>query len=285
MSDNSVKTVHHARLEELRSFNLPFTLPANSSLNQLYSVNATASVPAPSGIYNKYPTMGYLAVGIYPLINNQPAKHRAIDGSLFKGIPWIVRADNDDLPNVASVSGEPVQGDYGIRYVPSVDTTIGDVTYQTGYIYYLLKKLNLDAVAPEMNIITVSNGTVSSETAFALVSDDLVSPLPVDLSNSVVNQVTGEHVSVQCLVDLALTTNDITELLAVCTHLFGNTDDAVITELGLVTAFNKGTIDEPIVTHAQIAHFIGTNIPLQGSPTSINQTFAVGTAMPLPATI
>lgn len=292
MGHNSIKTVHHAKLEEQRSLNITFTADTYSTLNEFFNQNTGVATPAeivlPStGKVKPYPIVQYLAVGNYPVdpTENIPAVHRPTDGSLYKHMPWIVREIGDDLDNISP----PYRRDYALRVeVPALASDItyqNGLTLQAGYIYYFLKLLDTDAVTPDMKVINIINGSVNTSSPYVLTTSDLSTPQRVDVTNDTLNLVTGNHINVQAAISIQLNSTDITELLASTTHLYGDSTSATITEFGIASAYDPLVNDTDDVSHAQIVNFIGAQIPLQGSPTDLNFTFALGNTMPWPAVI
>lgn len=281
MSDNTIKTVHHAFLEELRTLNKDFVASDNSLLNNYFNAAYPAAVPAPVSGIKQYPKLGYLAVGNYPIsqefTGSQPPQHRATDGRLFKHLPWIVRAVGDDL-----IPAE--QAMYRLRVEPLADTTLPntDTVLQAGFIYYFLRVIDLDAVTPVLTEISLANGSIVNESVFSLAAEDLENPTPVDINNSVLNLVNGRHVMVQAAMNIQLNSTDITELFNACTHLYGDSSSATITEFGLVSGFDQVISGQTELTHAQVCSFIGTNIPLVGMPNVVDLTFILSDAMPHP---
>jgi hypothetical protein len=285
VADNTIKTVHHAFLEELRTLNKGFVASDNSLLNNYFNVAYPAAVPTSSDpSVNMYPTLKYLGIGNYPISNEftggQPPRHRPTDGRLFKHLPWIVRAVGDDL--------SPAQkANYRLRVEPVSDVTLPntDTVLQAGYIYYFLRVIDLDAVTPVMTEVTLADGNIVSETSTSLDISDLENPIPVDIENATLNLVTGKHVMVQSAMSIQLNSTDITEIFNACVHLYGSSASAVITEFCLVSGFDQVISGSTEVTHAQACSFIGTNIPLVGMPNAVDLTFALSDSMPKPDTI
>ncbi len=297
MIDNSIPTVHLAKLEQKRSLNVTFSVDNFSTLNQYFGILPSEGIPTlapPNDNIKLYPNLKYLGIGIYPIsedTGNEPPRHRSTDGRLFRPIPWTFRAIGSDLNNLEKEQ-------YRLRIeVPALDppvilpnTSAGllpDVELKPGYIYYFLKVLDLDAIAPTLYNVIVSDGVVSGSGQIDLVEDDLQDIAPVDIDNATLYNVTGEHRVVQTAINLSLDNTDITNLVATVTHLFNSSAGASITELAIVSGYDKtGVSNMPLeITHAQVANFIGTNIPLQGLPSAVNHTFALSTSMPHPNTI
>lgn len=295
MNDNSIPTVHHAKLQQLRSFDVEFLAEANSTLNEFFNKNAAASVPTlapPNDNINLYPVIQYMAVGIYPIGDDTdylPPRHRCTDARLFKPMPFVSRASGSPLNN-NGVPGEPQRNDYRMAItVTGSPLTLGtgpnnQITLPDGYIYYFLKVLNIGTVNPLQYDITITDGVVTSNTSTNITLDDLHNPLPVDIDNVNLYLVSGQHRAVQTIVSMLLNAVDISELVASVTLIEGNSSQAAITEFALVSGYELTTdVNNLEVTHAQVCNFIGTNIPLQGMPNSVDLTYALTASMPYPA--
>lgn len=300
MAHNSVKTVHHAKLELFRSLDLTFAPDDFSTLNEYFDTNIAPDVPAPTNItvgantvvLKKYPTVKYLAVGNYPkdIDENLPPKHRPTDGSLFRHMPWVVRNINDPL----TLATTPSVADYAmIVTIPLIDgpKILGNglwdniLTLEPGYIYYFLRAFDSDATPPAIDLLSINNGAAISSVPMVITDDDLNQPVRVDITNANLNLVQGEHTHVYSEISIELNAVDIAELVAGMVHINGNDAKAEITEFGIVSAYPAALNGTDDVTFAQIVNFIGTYIPLQGTPNSINLTYSLGNTLPLPEVI
>lgn len=297
MNDNSIPTVHHARLQQMRSFDVAFTAETYSTLNEFFNLNTGAGVPTldpPNDDINLYPNIRYMSVGIFPIGEDTdylPPRHRCTDSRLFKPMPFVTRAVGNPLNNNGT-PGEPQRNDYRmVLTVTGTDLTLGaspenQITLPAGYIYYFLKTLNLGTVNPLQYEIIFTDGVVTSSTAASITVDDLQDPFPVDISNVNLYNVSGEHRAVQTIVSMLLNELDINELVASVTLITGNSSQAAITELALISGYEiKTDLNNLEVSHAQVCNFIGTNIPLQGMPNAVDLTYALTASMPHPDSI
>lgn len=297
MNDNSIPTVHHARLQQLRSFDVAFSAENHSTLNEFFNLNAGDGVPTlspPNDNINLYPVIKYMGVGVYPISDDTdylPPRHRCTDGRLFKPMPFVVRASGNPLNN-NGVPGEPQRNDYRMALtVTGSPVTLGDspanqIVLPAGYIYYFIKTLNIGTISPEHYEIIITDGVVSSTGSGSLTLDNLFDPMPVDISNVNLYNVSGAHRAVQTIVSMLLNSVDINELVAAVTLIMGNSNQAAITEFALISGYDKDTDPNNLeITHAQVCNFIGTNIPLQGMPNAVDLTYALTASLPHPSNI
>ena len=306
MAENSVKTVHHAKLEQKRSLDVPFSTDTNSTINEYLKGNWNGSnwgtelialanqvvvLPNPYDDYNIYPNIKYLTVGIRPVDEDTtgglPPKHRSTDARLFTMIPWIYKAIINDITSPGDLAK------YRLRVaVTGTDVALANTTpavvLKAGNVYYFGRVLDTNAVVPEIYNIEIDDGVVVNSVAAPLTSNDLINISPVDVDNINTNMVNGYHRAVQSIISIDLTATDVSELVSTVTHLFGNSTNAAITEFGIVSAYDYTIVGPPSgkeLSCAQVVNYIGTNIPLQGLPSAVNLTFALTASMPHPDTI
>lgn len=219
-----MRTALNSYLQTTLLLNTPFVLAPNTTLNELYGIQASVQ-PI------RTPTLGYFAIGNgghrvtvgvngIPLTN--PIQHSAEDSALYNGLPFVLRPISNDIDTVS-------QANYALR---RIETHAGNQ-----YIAYYLKRLPLSTVIPVMQITSVTNG-VKTTTSFVPTSANL-NPTPPALSNTGVNLVSGDYVAASAEVDISLTANDVSELLNVATIIYGDPNYAIISEIALCSGVDK----------------------------------------------
>lgn len=214
------------RLQDYKLMGLPYSGVANTTLNELFNIQA--GVPTDTGIY---PNMAYLAIGngghvmgvtsdglSYPqLVNHSPK-----DCALINHLPFqLVLASNDLSPSQRA------------NYAMRVPVTISG----QNYIAYYLLVINLSAVTVQLLANTVVNGTVSS-IPWVPTSSNL-HPTPTIPSNTGSVQTTSDYVSVEAVLNVNLQDSDIEALMNVANILYNTTDLAIISEAALCAAQMK----------------------------------------------
>lgn len=214
------------RLQDLNLLGLQYSNVPNTTLNELFGVQAGVAVDP-----GKYPDMAYLAIGngghtvattadglAYPQLKN----HDPQDCALISHLPFVLCLPNEDL-------SPAVQSNYGMR----TPVTINGINY----IAYYLRKLDLTNTQVQMLLNTVNNG-VTSSVPWVPNSGNLHPTGAIPPSTGVV-VTSGQYVSVQAVVQVALADADIQNLMNVAQILYGNTGLAIISEMALVAAQPK----------------------------------------------
>lgn len=293
--ENTQKTLFHSLTEIHRSMGVNYTPNANTTYNQrmtaLDNYVGGGSHPSPA-IQNgpKYPQIKYLAIGrgAHRVVAGDQtgslidiAKHRCSDASPFEPIPWIIRPVGSDL-----TPGE--QANYRLRVVLDLG--------QAGVCAcYFLKVIDLGAINPTVDVITVQDGEITNSTPFDFVAQEnaMQDPVAPTQSNIETNLINGQHIKVSGSVSIALTEQDINEIIEAVEAIYGDISYATISEFGVVQGIDQ-TVTLPIdgvsgptteyveALQAQITTHIGVTIPLQGRPTSINNTYALSDVIPWP---
>lgn len=212
------------RLQDFKLLNLGYSLVPNSTLNELFNIQAGVNVPT-----GQYPSLGYLAIGngghtmqvaadglSYPqLYTHQPG-----DCALINHIPFVIVPANNDL--------SPTQmQNYGMR----VPMTVNGVNYVA---YYLLK-LNLTNTTIQTLENTVNDGVTTSVPWVPTTAN--LHPTPVVASNTGAVSTSGQYLSVQAVITVTLAASDIANILNVATVLFGNSNLAIISEAALCAGY------------------------------------------------
>lgn len=237
---------------------LPFT-----TLNEKLGIQSGV-VPAP-GVY---PTVGYYVWGNkghqgqigadgIPLVI--AAQHRATDAALFNQLPFVLRAVNNDLTSVE-------RANYGLRR----EETRGGATYAA----YYLKRINKTNIVAEMQYRSNTNGTITT-TPFVPTADNL-SPTPVVIPEGGVTTLTGDYAIVSAQTDISLTAWEVAEMLNVAEIIYGDSNYAIVSELGICSGVDKvvtvtPSVGSPFNFNEVIAVQISTHIAVMNVLTSSNE--------------
>jgi hypothetical protein len=237
---NVTRTVWGAALQTYQLPGLPFVTPVNTTLNELYNVQAGVQ-PA------KTPTLGYMAIGNgahvaatgtngFPLMLTVP--HFCTDAALFNGIPFCMRLLTADLTPQQMAA-------YGMRVVKTINAL--------QYACYYLKVIDLSGVAPQIMYNAVANG-VTTATPYAATSAN-INPVKPTISSGGVVQTSADYLTVQMVLDLSFTENDVAELVNVATIIYGSAEYAIISEIAIcsgVQAAEVGTGSAGSFTYTEV---------------------------------
>lgn len=271
--ENTTRTVYGSRLQAILSSKLPFSVDQDTTLNEKFNVLAGETPPV-----GQYPAVQYycigngghrMATGTGGIALSEVNQHKAIDAALFNHLPFVLRAQNNDIANSE-------QQKYALRTVQ----TYGGVNY---YAYWL-KRIPVDSAVVSTIIQTTNNGVTTS--ANFVPSPSNLSPTPSALDPDSVNLLTAQYANVSALLPLQLTAGEIAEILNAAEIIHGSQKYAIISEIGLVSASdhvitlpNSNTMKEAIC--AQINAFISTMHVLPYATPGINGSFNLGTNEPM----
>ena len=274
---NIQRTAYGVYLQTCLLTNQPVDILANSSMNQKLGINPSVGI-----LSTDRPSLAYFAIGngghtITPGSGNLPATfayvpHRSTDASLYSQLPFILRAQNNDLTSTEMLK-------YRLRKV---------VTYNGAtYIAYYLKVIDYSSVVPSINYNAVS-GSVTTTTPFVPNTKNL-NPIPPVLNNQGVVTTTGDYLTASATLPLVLSANDITEILNACTIIYGSPNYAIISEIAMCTGIDKtltgtfGTTQAPYMEAigVQVMSFLNSAYPLTNISNSLTIDFELGSTEPL----
>lgn len=274
--ESVTRTIYGAHLQTCKLLNRPFTVLPNSTLNQKFNLFAD-ELP----LSNEYPKLGYIGIGnkaaTYELGNDgfiltREIPHLPRHASLYNFIPFVIRNMNDDLSATERM-----------KYRLRVPITINSEQY----VAYYLRVLNLDNVAPSVELRNVNEGVITTTDFIPEITD--LSPQHPNISNVNLNNPNGDYLVSTAKINFVLNQNDINNILEACQLLYGDPRYAVINEIALVTGIDRvltgvfGSTQSSYteVISAQIAAFVYQYHALTVNSTEVNITFDVGTEEPL----
>lgn len=275
--ENSTRTIYGGFIQTCLWLGVPPTYKPHSTLNEKFAINASI-LPSTSDI----PTLSYYAIGngghqmvigAEGIAVPEPIQHRGTDAALFKHLPFVLRATNDDL--------SPSQrARYALRRLETHNSI--------QYIAYYLRRIDKTNLVPVMEYKVVSNGETTT-TAFTPNTSNL-NPTPPDVSNTGVNTVDGDYTSASARLNLVMTEDEISELLNVANVIHSSTSFAIISEIALCTGVDKvvtvnasggGTFQFNEAIGVQIATHMPAFVPAKYSNTGATLAVDVGATEPL----
>jgi hypothetical protein len=275
--NNTQPTINAAILAQLVNLNSAFIVSPLSTLNEKFGIG---NISPPS---TGYPSTKYMVIGIGGRsstlgVNNIPLtnklQHSAHDAALFEHIPFkLVPVTNDLSPAERS----------GLRIRKLI------IKDGVSYFAYYAKVIDQTNVVPVTTIVTVSDGKVVDQVPYVSNASNL-NPVPVDISNTVLNTQEGRHMLVQSLMTVTLTEDDIAGIINAAEILYGDARYAVLSEIGIVSAYdvsvtsNDGNIAATYqeVRSAQIHNFLSTNISLPDSQKFVDIEYSLSSPFPMP---
>lgn len=278
--EQMTRTIYAASLQTALFVNVPPPIPANSTLNERFSILAgilpTASSPPHCGYYSLGNGGHTFTVGADGIPKPEPVQHRATDAAAYKPLPFVLRLPTNDLTTAERLN-------YALRRI--------EVWQGVQYIAYYFKRIDFTGVTVNQQFKTVdpTTGTVTT-TAFVPDSSNL-NPTPPALSSTGVNVTDGTYVSADCQLDLSLSASDCTELLNVAQIVYGDPNAAIVSEVLLCSGVDYSTTVQSGVGNgtfsfldaiaAQVMTFVDAFAPINFLNNGVDIILDVGATEPL----
>jgi hypothetical protein len=228
--------------------------------------------------------MGHRIVTVDTIAVTEPVPHLSTDAGLYHMIPFVVREiypSNNDL-----TQGE--RESYRLRKTMEIDSKL--------YAAYYAKRIDNSAVSADLLLTTIDNDVVST----SVFSPSISNLRPTQPSIGATS--TGSYLSTSSATPIALTADEVGEIISACTLLYGNPSLAIITEIGIVQGVDKTITSRVPVTGApihvavtpnvywelvgaQITNHICDNYPLGSLNNGFSFTIDVGITEPLFGTV
>lgn len=210
-----------AKLMGLRHELVPYTT-LNEKLGIQSGVTGDATVT---------PTLGYWAIGdnghnYTAGANNRPyvtpVQHRPTDFAAFSQVPFVLRLPTDDL----SVN---LRKNYALRREEVHDGTT--------YIAYYMKRIdNTDAKVSMQHVVIADGNTTVTE---LIPNESNLSPTKPTVPPTGVTTADGEYVMASAPLVIQFSQFDAAEFMKVAKILYGDENEAIISEIALVTGIDK----------------------------------------------
>jgi len=222
--DKITRTGYGSILQTCMFFKIPYPWLPFTTLNELLGIES--GIIPPSTVY---PAANYFCIGnkghsFEPTAGGMIAlksfQHKATDAAPFNILPFVMREPTNDLSPAERA-----------RYALRKEVIVDGVRW----IAYYLKRLDMSNVTAELLYKTVKDDGSVTVTPYVPDNSNL-HPVPSELAPTGVNVTSGDYITAQALVPLSFTRADTDELKNVANILWKNTDLAIVSELGLVTA-------------------------------------------------
>lgn len=224
--ENITRTILGSYLQTCMLLDRPFVLMPNSTLNEKFGIQAGILPDIDAMPAVRYFAIGNgghrMSVGAEGRTKTEAVQHHATDAALYNHIPFVLRTMDNDLAPADRAK-------YGLRR----QETHGGMQY----IAYYLRRLDLSAVIPRMEVTSVDAG-VSTTVAFVADTSNL-NPTPPELNPGDVNLASGDYAAATAKMSLLLDANDNTELLDVARILYDDEGYAIVSEVAFCSGIDK----------------------------------------------
>jgi len=274
--EHITRTLWFSDLQSCMVRGAPYVIKNNTTLNQKFAV-----LPNDKPASNQYPILSYICIGRgalkmeiggdgkhYPVIQ----QHASTDAALFDHMPFSLRKLNDDLTATQRVR-------YGLRKQVIINNTT--------YWAYYLKRVDFTTAVTKLYLKQTAGGVTTINDYIPDASN--LNPVHQDLSNPGTNLLAGQSVLASTIIGLHLDDFDITEIRNASVIQTGETDRALISEVGLCTGSQKtvqvpsqgGNISFVEGIGVQVATFIQALYPLDFINNDIVNQLELGISEPL----
>ena len=243
-----------AKLMGLRHELVPYT-----TLNEKLNIQAGLT----SSDDTVTPTLKYWAIGdnghnYAAGANNRPyvtpVQHRPTDFAPFSQVPFVLRLLTDDL-------SPSLQKNYGMRREEVHDGKT--------YAAYYLKRIDTSDASVVMEHVTIADG-ITTVTALVPNQGNL-SPSKPTVTPTGVTTADGEYVMSSAPLSIQFTQFDAAEFMKVAKILYGDENEAIISEIALVTGIDKSV---PLQTSTGTSNFM--EVIMAQIYTHITAFYAIG---------
>lgn len=193
-----------------------------------YSLQSYNTLTDTAGLKMQYLAIGNMGHKNYTAADQNsppytgPVPHMARHSGLYGQIPFVLCLPGNDL--------QPADRS---KYRFRAWITVGGQQY----IAYFLRLLTDEILTVEMKYVTV-NGGVETEQTFVPTTNDLINPTKPGMPGAPI-ETTGDYLSTTCRLGINFSEVEIARLVEVSEILFGNPDQAIISEFALCTGVDK----------------------------------------------
>lgn len=270
------RTVYGADIQTCQLLGLQYTPKANTTLNEKFTINSSATLST-----NEYPRMQYMTIGIgghSHIVGAQgrlkitAKQHAASDAALYEHVPFVMRPLDSDLSQTDMAK-------YGLRKVIShagVD-----------YAVYYARRLDLSAVTTKYKKKVVAN-RVETITDFVPDSTVLSPVAPATAPGATTTD--GTYVYATATVKIVFDAAEVSEMLSAIKLLYGEEEYGLISEIGFVTGVDRtlpsaaaagATFQMNEIVAAQVFCHVFTLQPLYMQRDGFEATYDIGISEPL----
>lgn len=237
------RTVYGSAIQTAQYFGKSHTILPNTTLNEKFNI-----LPSTYPNADEIPVVQYLTIGdkghtgtmgANGRFKTRDVKHRRTDAACFNHIPFAIRPISSDLT-------VEERRKYRLRSVVTIDSQL--------YVAYYGRLLDYSNSAVNMQITDVVNSTT---VPFIPTANELNPTIPESF------EATNQRITTSMVVPIEFTANDVSELRNVARVLYGNEDEAIVSEFALCSGVDRVSTGQgggnTQVTYTEV---IGTQITL-----------------------
>ena len=223
----SVRTIYGALVQSALRWNDPLKILPNSTLNQKFDVLPDSLPYDGEKVYTKYLAIGLKGITIelnQGLYKVNFRNYLPSNASLFKHCPFIMRRLTEDLT-------PSERARYRMRKIEEFNGV--------SYACYYLRVIDNDGVAADAEKRQTINGLVTPDSWEPTLNDLNPNPDVIDPNQQVANG--DEYLAASKKIKIVFTPDDIQELIAAVTIIYGDPGFAELSEFGLVSGVDRQT--------------------------------------------
>ena len=266
---NATRTIYNIKLQTCMMANIPYQPLPNTTLNEKFNILEYTQQNCVNNLKSDrplYPTIKGIVIGNGGLnlvdsdiFDLKLGKHSPIDGALFNHIPFVLREENNDLPDTDKLN-------YRLR----------KELYINGkkYIAYYLRIIKNNELFYKPEILYVDNSkTIPSIKILGTDRTDILNPSPVK-DNRISTYANTVEVYNILRYNFQISSRDTLELENVFNIL--NIKNKLITELGFVTGIDVPLDNYKELVYSQIGFFIDLSLDLEYLKNQNSITIEIG---------
>lgn len=224
--------------------------------------------------------LGHRSTIVGNIAVNVPVPHASTDSGLYSWIPFLAKEVHPTNNDISIAERE----NYRLRVIMQIDGKL--------YAVYYAKRMDTSATSSDLLLTTVDGNNESTALFSPSIANLRPTQPPVGTTSS------GSYLTTGSVTTVPFTADEVAEIIAACTLIFGNPALATITEMGIVQGVDKeietvypatGT-QTPVavapdtyfeLAGAQIATFMCVEYPLSSLNNGFSFTVDLGVTEPL----
>ena len=266
---NATRTIYNIKLQTCMMANIPYQPLPNTTLNEKFDILEYEQQNCVNNLKSDrplYPTIKGIVIGNGGLslvdsdiFDLKLGKHSPIDGALFNHLPFVLREENNDLPDADKLN-------YRLRKELYIDGK--------KYVAYYLRIIKESELFYKPDILYVDNSkAIPSIKVLSTDRTDILNPSPVKDNRMSTYNNTVEVYNI-LRYNFQISERDMLELENVFNVL--NIKNRLITELGFVTGIDVPLNNYKELVYSQIGFFIDLSLDLEYLKNQNSITIEIG---------
>ena len=266
---NATRTIYNIKLQTCMMANIPYQPLPNTTLNEKFDILEYEQQNCVNNLKSDrplYPTIKGIVIGNGGLslvdsdiFDLKLGKHSPIDGALFNHLPFVLREEDNDLPDADKLN-------YRLRKELYIDGK--------KYVAYYLRIIKESELFYKPDILYVDNSkAIPSVKVLSTDRTDILNPSPVKDNRMSTYNNTVEVYNI-LRYNFQISERDMLELENVFNVL--NIKNRLITELGFVTGIDVPLNNYKELVYSQIGFFIDLSLDLEYLKNQNSITIEIG---------